>query len=91
LRGQYSFEPDRRACRQHDRNPRQLRRVQVPVVAAGRHVFPHDIKPAPRSYAEAFLNVCDHVEHGPAVTSQPGNGFKHADDVRRAIELGVSL
>jgi hypothetical protein len=52
-------------------------------------VFPHDIKPAPRSYAEAFLNVCDYVEHQAgghfAAWEQPQT---YADDVRRAVKLG---
>ncbi|XVQ85419.1 hypothetical protein ACQP2K_42640 [Microbispora siamensis] len=35
-------------------------RIETPTVLS---VFPRDIKPEPRSYAEAFLNVCDYVEH----------------------------
>jgi hypothetical protein len=52
-------------------------------------VFPRDIKPEPRSYAEAFLNVCDHVEHPAgdhfAAWEQPE---AYAADVHRAVKLG---
>lgn len=61
-------------------------RIETPTVLS---VFPHDIKPAPRSYAEAFLNVCDYVEHRAgghfAAWEQPQT---YADDVRRAVKLG---
>lgn len=53
--------------------------------------FPRDIKPAPRSFVEAFVNVCDYVEHAAgghfAAWEQPGS---YADDVRRAVKLAVS-
>ncbi|VVJ18021.1 Epoxide hydrolase (EC [Amycolatopsis camponoti] len=61
-------------------------RLETPTVLS---VFPHDIKPEPRSYAEAFLNIREYVEH-PA-----GGHFAaweapeaYARDVRRATELG---
>ena len=61
-------------------------RVETPTVLSA---FPHDIKPAPRSYAEAFLNVRDYVEHRAgghfAAWEQPQ---AYADDVRRAVKLG---
>ena len=61
-------------------------RIETPTVLS---VFPHDIKPAPRSYAEEFLNVCDYVEHRAgghfAAWEQPQT---YADDVRRAVKLG---
>jgi pimeloyl-ACP methyl ester carboxylesterase len=48
-------------------------------------VFPHDIKPEPRSYAEAFLNISDYVEHPAgghfAAWEQPE---AYAGDLRRA-------
>lgn len=60
-------------------------RIETPTVLSA---FPHDIKPAPRSYAEAFLNVCDYVEHDAgghfAAWEQPQ---AYADDVRRAVKL----
>ena len=61
-------------------------RIDTPTVLS---VFPRDIKPEPRSYAEAFLNVCDYVEHRAgghfAAWEQPE---AYAADVRRAVELG---
>ncbi|GAA3268850.1 hypothetical protein GCM10020218_008630 [Dactylosporangium vinaceum] len=61
-------------------------RIETPTVLSA---FPHDIKPVPRSYAEAFLNVCDYVEHRAgghfAAWEQPQT---YADDVRRAVKLG---
>lgn len=61
-------------------------RVGTPTVLS---VFPHDTKPEPRSYAEAFLNVRDYVEHPAgghfAAWEQPA---AYADDVHRAVELG---
>lgn len=61
-------------------------RIDAPTVLS---VFSRDIKPEPRSYAEAFLNICEYVEH-PA-----GGHFSaweqpqaYADDLRRAVELG---
>ncbi len=35
-------------------------RVETPTVLSA---FPRDIKPAPRSYAEAFVNVVEFIEH----------------------------
>ncbi|MET7456781.1 hypothetical protein ABZT03_33825 [Streptomyces sp. NPDC005574] len=35
-------------------------RIDTPTVLS---IFPRDTKPEPRSYAEAFLNVRDYVEH----------------------------
>ncbi|OXM65932.1 epoxide hydrolase family protein [Amycolatopsis vastitatis] len=61
-------------------------RIETPTVLS---VFPHDTKPEPRSYAEAFLNVHDYVEHTAgghfAAWEQPE---AYADDVHRAVELG---
>lgn len=61
-------------------------RIETPTVLS---VFAHDINPAPRSYAEAFLNVCEYVEHRAgghfAAWEQPRD---YADDVRRAVKLG---
>jgi pimeloyl-ACP methyl ester carboxylesterase len=60
--------------------------IDTPTVLS---VFPHDTKPEPRSYAEAFLNICDYVEHRAgghfAAWEQPE---AYADDVHRAVELG---
>lgn len=61
-------------------------RIDTPTVLS---VFPRDIKPEPRSYAEAFLNVCDYVEHRAgghfAAWEQPE---AYAGDVHRAVKLG---
>ncbi|MFE4998612.1 epoxide hydrolase family protein [Streptomyces mirabilis] len=61
-------------------------RIDTPTVLS---VFPRDIKPEPRSYAEAFLNICDYVEHPAgghfAAWEQPA---AYADDVHRAVKLG---
>lgn len=61
-------------------------RVETPTVLS---VFAHDIKPEPRSYAEAFLNVREYVEHSAgghfAAWEQP---HAYVDDLRRAIKLG---
>ena len=61
-------------------------RIDTPTVLS---VFPHDIKPEPRSYAEAFLNISDYVEHSAgghfAAWEQPA---AYVNDLRRAIELG---
>jgi pimeloyl-ACP methyl ester carboxylesterase len=61
-------------------------RIGTPTVLS---VFPHDIKPAPRSYAEAFLNVRDYVEHRAgghfAAWEQPQD---YAAALRRAVKLG---
>ena len=60
-------------------------RIETPTVLS---VFPHDIKPAPRSYAEAFINVREYLEHRAgghfAAWEQPQT---YADDVRRAVKL----
>ncbi|MFJ1706288.1 epoxide hydrolase family protein [Kitasatospora sp. NPDC088346] len=61
-------------------------RIDTPTVLS---VFPRDTKPEPRSYAEAFLNIRDYVEHRAgghfAAWEQPE---AYADDVRRAVGLG---
>ncbi|MFF0411313.1 epoxide hydrolase family protein [Kitasatospora sp. NPDC004745] len=61
-------------------------RIETPTVLS---VFAHDLKPEPRSYAEAFLNVRDYVEHPAgghfAAWEQPA---AYAEDVRRAVRLG---
>ncbi|MGW7531784.1 epoxide hydrolase family protein [Amycolatopsis sp. NPDC054798] len=61
-------------------------RIDTPTVLS---VFPHDTKPEPRSYAEAFVNLREYVEHRAgghfAAWEQPA---AYASDVRRAIELG---
>ncbi|WP_433566984.1 epoxide hydrolase family protein [Nocardia sp. CA-151230] len=61
-------------------------RIDTPTVLS---VFPHDLKPEPRSYAEAFLNIADYVQHPAgghfAAWEQPA---AYVDDLRRAIELG---
>jgi pimeloyl-ACP methyl ester carboxylesterase len=60
-------------------------RVETPTVLS---VFGRDIKPEPRSYAEAFLNIREYVEHRVgghfAAWEQP---HAYADDVRRAVRL----
>jgi hypothetical protein len=52
-------------------------------------VLPHDISPAPRSYAELFVNVQAHVEHAAgghfAAREQPAT---YAADLDRAVRLG---
>ena len=61
-------------------------RIETPTVLS---VFAHDIKPEPRSYAEAFLNVLDYREHPAgghfAAWEQPE---AYVSDLRRAVELG---
>jgi pimeloyl-ACP methyl ester carboxylesterase len=61
-------------------------RVETPTVLS---IFPRDIKPEPRSYAEAFLDLRAYVEHDAgghfAAWEQPR---AYADDLRRAVELG---
>jgi len=61
-------------------------RISTPTVLS---VFPRDIKPGPRSYAEAFLNVCEYVEHCAgghfAAWEQPE---AYAEDVHRAVKPG---
>ena len=63
-----------------------LDRIGTPTVLS---VFPRDIKPEPRSYAEAFLHVCDYVGHRAgghfAAWEQPE---AYAADVHRAVKLG---
>jgi pimeloyl-ACP methyl ester carboxylesterase len=61
-------------------------RVETPTVLSA---FPRDIKPAPRSYAEVFVNVREYVEH------QAGGHFAaweqpraYVEDLRRAVRLG---
>lgn len=61
-------------------------RIGTPTVLS---VFPRDLKPEPRSYAEAFLNVRDYVEHPAgghfAAWEQPE---AYAADVHRTVKLG---
>ncbi|WP_328610952.1 epoxide hydrolase [Amycolatopsis sp. NBC_00345] len=61
-------------------------RIETPTVLS---VFPRDLKPEPRSYAEAFLNIREYVEHEAgghfAAWEQPE---AYADDVHRAVKLG---
>ncbi|MEY9928903.1 pimeloyl-ACP methyl ester carboxylesterase [Catenulispora sp. GP43] len=61
-------------------------RLDTPTVLS---VFPRDTKPEPRSYAEAFLNVCEYVEHDAgghfAAWENPD---AYISDLRRAVELG---
>lgn len=61
-------------------------RIDTPTVLS---VFPRDIKPEPRSYAEAFLNIRTYVEHRAgghfAAWEQPE---AYARDLRDAVELG---
>ena len=61
-------------------------RIETPTVLS---IFPRDIKPEPRSYAEAFLNVVDYVEHSAgghfAAWEQPK---AYARDLHRAVALG---
>lgn len=58
-------------------------RVETPTVISA---FGHDSKPAPRSYAEAFVNVRDFIEHEHgghfAAWEQPAT---YASDVSRAV------
>ena len=62
-------------------------RIETPTVLS---VFAHDIKPEPRSYAEAFLNVCEYVEHAAgghfAAWEQPE---AYVSDLRRAVAAAV--
>ncbi|MFG2721744.1 epoxide hydrolase family protein [Streptomyces sp. NPDC048416] len=61
-------------------------RIETPTVLS---IFSDDIKPEPRSYAEAFLNVREYVEHPAgghfAAWKQPE---AYARDLLRAVELG---
>jgi pimeloyl-ACP methyl ester carboxylesterase len=58
-------------------------RIDAPTVFS---VFPRDIKPEPRGYAEAFLNVQDYVVHSSgghfAAWERPE---EYAADLRRAV------
>lgn len=60
-------------------------RVGTPTVLS---IFPDDLKPEPRGYAEAFLDVRDYVEHRAgghfAAWEQPAS---YVADLRRAVEL----
>jgi pimeloyl-ACP methyl ester carboxylesterase len=60
-------------------------RVETPTVLS---VFAHDIKPAPRSYAEAFVNLRDFIEHADgghfAAWEQPA---AYAADLDRALSI----
>ena len=60
-------------------------RVETPTVLS---VFPHDLKPEPRAYAEAFLDIREYVEHHSgghfAAWERP---HAYADDLRRTIKL----
>ena len=61
-------------------------RVETPTVVSA---FAHDILPAPRSYADVFVNVHDFVEHPAgghfAAWEQPE---AYAADLDRAVRLG---
>ena len=61
-------------------------RVDVPTVLSA---FAHDIKPAPREFAEAFVDLRAFVEHADgghfAVWEQPE---AYAADLRKAVALG---
>ncbi|MFJ1760106.1 epoxide hydrolase family protein [Amycolatopsis sp. NPDC088138] len=61
-------------------------RVETPTVLS---VFPHDLKPEPRSYAEAFLNVREYVQHPAgghfAAWEQPA---AYAADLHLALKAG---
>ncbi len=60
--------------------------IDTPTVLS---VFAHDIKPEPRSYAEAFVNLRDYVSHSAgghfAAWEQPE---AYVADLRRAVALG---
>ncbi|MGW5111978.1 epoxide hydrolase family protein [Nocardia sp. NPDC004123] len=62
------------------------RRIETPTVLS---VFPHDLKPEPRTYAEEFLNIRDYVRHQAgghfAAWEQPRS---YCTDLRRAVEVG---
>ncbi|MEY9887111.1 pimeloyl-ACP methyl ester carboxylesterase [Catenulispora sp. MAP5-51] len=62
-------------------------RLDTPTVLS---VFPRDTKPEPRSYAEAFLNVREYVEHDAgghfAAWENPD---AYVRDLRRAVEVGA--
>ncbi|MFJ4657309.1 alpha/beta fold hydrolase [Nocardia sp. NPDC088792] len=63
-------------------------RIDTPTVLS---VFAHDTKPEPRSYAEAFLNIREYVEHPAgghfAAWEQPE---AYTGDLRRAVGLGAA-
>jgi pimeloyl-ACP methyl ester carboxylesterase len=62
-------------------------RTGTPTVLS---VFPRDIKPAPRGYAEAFVGVREFIEHDVgghfAAWEQPE---AYADDLRHAVRLAA--
>jgi pimeloyl-ACP methyl ester carboxylesterase len=62
-------------------------RIGSPTVFSA---FPGDIKPAPRSYAEVFVDIREFIEHDAgghfAAWEQPQ---AYADDLRRAVGLAV--
>jgi hypothetical protein len=62
-------------------------RIETPTVLS---IFARDIKPEPRGYAEAFLNIQQYVEHDAgghfAAWEQPE---AYAEDLRRAVNLGL--
>lgn len=60
-------------------------RIETPTVLS---VFPHDIRPAPRAYAELFVDVREYVEHergGHFAAWEQPEAF--AADLRSAIAL----
>jgi pimeloyl-ACP methyl ester carboxylesterase len=63
-------------------------RVETPTVLSR---FAHDILPAPRSYAELFVNVRGFIEHADgghfAAWAQPA---AYAADLDRAVRLGLT-
>jgi pimeloyl-ACP methyl ester carboxylesterase len=62
-------------------------RIDTPTVLS---VFSRDIKPAPRGYAEAFIDVREFIEHdagGHFAAWEQSHAY--ADDLRRAVRLGV--
>ncbi|MFB8003222.1 epoxide hydrolase family protein [Nocardia sp. NPDC056000] len=62
-------------------------RIHTPTVLS---IFPRDIKPEPRSYAEVFLDIRAYVEHAAgghfAAWEQPE---AYAADLRRAVQLNA--
>ncbi|WP_126635066.1 epoxide hydrolase family protein [Embleya hyalina] len=60
-------------------------RIDTPTVLS---VFAHDLKPEPRSYAEAFLDIREYVEHHAgghfAAWERPE---AYVGDLRRAVDL----
>jgi pimeloyl-ACP methyl ester carboxylesterase len=61
-----------------------------PLTTPGMSAFPQDVIPAPRSYAEAFLNVVEYIEHPAgghfAAWEQPS---AYTEDVRRALKVAL--